>query len=94
MPELTIRPPRMRAGPPTPLEKQQIQQLNRQQRIAGMINGHFSYAQLCWWASRWPHEVPLVNGEYAFLALFEAETAETTARIRVSDEIAALARAA
>lgn len=94
MPELTIHPPRLRFGAPSPLEKQQIEQLTREQRIAGMITGRFSYAQLCWWASRWPHEVPLINGEYAFLALFEAETAETAPRITVSAEIASLARAA
>lgn len=94
VPELTIRPPRLGFGPLTPLEEEQVRCMSRDQRIAAMCAGRLTYGQLCWWASRWPHEVPLINNEFAFIAYFEAEAAESDARVEVSEQVAALARVA
>lgn len=94
MPQLTIRPPRLGFQPLTPLEKEQVQHLSADQRVAAMCAGRLTYGQLCWWASRWPREVPLINNEFAFIAYFEAEAAESGARIEVSEQVAALAKAA
>jgi hypothetical protein len=94
MPELTIRPPRRRFQPLTPLEKQQVRALTADQRVAAMCAGRLTYGQLCWWASRWPHEVPLINNEFAFIAIFEAEAVESSPVIQVSERVAALANAA
>ena len=37
---------------------------------------------------------PLINGEFAFIAAFEAEAAESRLRLTVSEPVAALALAA
>lgn len=94
MPQLTIRPPRLGFQPLTSLEKEQIHRMNADQRVAAMCAGRLTYGQLCWWACRWPHEVPLINNEFAFIAYFEAEAAESETRIEVSEQVAALAKAA
>ena len=94
MPQLTIRPPRLRFGPPSPLEKEQVLCMSPDERVAAMCAGRLTYGQLAWWASRWPHEVPRINNEFAYLAYFEAEAAESTSRIEVSETVAALAQAA
>lgn len=94
MRELTIKPPRLRFQPLTPLEKEQVLQMTADQRVAAMCAGRLTYGQLCWWASGWPEQVPLINNEFAFIAYFEAEAAESAPRLRVTDEIAALAEAA
>lgn len=94
MPEITIRPPRLGFQPLTPLEKEQLLRTNAEQRIAAMCAGRLTYGQLCWWASHWPDEVPLINDEFAFIAFFEAEAAESAPVIRVTEAVAALAEAA
>ncbi|WP_196189178.1 hypothetical protein [Conexibacter sp. W3-3-2] len=94
MPQLSIRPPRLKFGPLTALEKEQVVQMSADQRVAAMCAGRLTYGQLAWWASRWPHEVPLINNEFAYLAYFEAEAAESHTRIEVSEHVAALAQAA
>jgi hypothetical protein len=94
MPQLTIKPPRLGFQPLTPLEKEQVRRMTADQRIAAMCAGRLPYGQLCWWAARWPHEVPRINNEFAFLAAFEAEAAESATAIQISDRAAALAKAA
>jgi len=46
------------------------------QRIDAMWAGQLSWDQLFAWARKAPHEVPLVNGEFAFIALATPECAE------------------
>lgn len=92
MPELTIRPPKLRFQPLTALEKEQVRSLSPDARIAAMCQGRLTYGQLCWWASNWPHQVPLINNEFAFLAVFEPGAAELS--IPVTRAVAALALAA
>jgi hypothetical protein len=46
------------------------------QRVAAMKNGELSVSQLYEWAKRAPHEVPLINGEFAFIATTTPEVAD------------------
>ena len=47
-----------------------------EQRIAAMRRGELSMKQLLAWAARFPDEVPLVHGEYEFIAVFTPDVAE------------------
>jgi hypothetical protein len=46
------------------------------QRVAAMKNGELSVDQLYEWAKRAPREVPLINGEFAFIAAATPEVAD------------------
>ena len=46
------------------------------EREAAMWRGELTMDQLCAWAQRAPDEVPLINGEFAFIAMFTPEVAE------------------
>lgn len=46
------------------------------EREAAMWRGDLSFDQCCAWAQRAPHEVPLINGEFAFIAVQTPEIAE------------------
>lgn len=94
MPQLTINPPRLGFGALTRDQRDEIKAMTTDERIAAMCAGRWTYAQCCHWASRWPHEVPLINNEFAFIAAFEAEAAEARPRLVVTEPVAALALAA
>lgn len=94
MPELTMRPPRRGFRALTREEKDRLAAMSTDERVAAMCVGDWTYAQCCHWAARWPHEVPFINGEFAFIAAFEAEAAECQMQVTVSEPIAALALAA
>lgn len=46
------------------------------QRVAAMRRGELSLEQCSAWAARYPEEVPLINGEFEFLAAFTPEVCE------------------
>jgi len=46
------------------------------ERVVAMRRRELSLRQLCEWASRRPHEVPLVDGEFEFIALTTVEALE------------------
>ena len=46
------------------------------ERIAAMRRGELSMEQCCAWASRYPRQVPLINGEWEFIAAYMPEVAE------------------
>jgi hypothetical protein len=46
------------------------------QRIAAMRRGDLSLEQCCAWAASYPEQVPLINGEYEFLAAYTLEVCE------------------
>lgn len=50
--------------------------LSAEERVAAMRRGELSWGQLCEWASKAKHEVPLLNGEYEFIAATTPEAAE------------------
>jgi hypothetical protein len=47
-----------------------------EQRIAAMRRGELTMTQLFAWASRHPEQVPLIDGEFEFIAAFTPEVAE------------------
>jgi hypothetical protein len=46
------------------------------ERIAAMRRGSLSMEQCCAWAARYPHQVPLINGEFEFIAAAMPEVCE------------------
>jgi len=46
------------------------------ERIAAMRRGSLSMEQCCAWAGRYPRQVPLINGEFEFLAAYMPEVCE------------------
>lgn len=46
------------------------------ERIAAMRRGELTYRQCCAWAARHPEQVPLLNGEWEFLAARTPEACE------------------
>lgn len=46
------------------------------ERIAAMRRGDLSMEQCCAWAARYPQRVPLVNGEFEFIAAYTPEVCE------------------
>ena len=52
-------------------------QLTAGERVAAMRRGELTLAECCRWASRAPHEIPLLNGEFEFIAAFTADATET-----------------
>jgi hypothetical protein len=47
-----------------------------EQRIAAMRRGELTMTQLCAWSSRYPDQIPLIDGEFEFIAAFLADVAE------------------
>jgi hypothetical protein len=43
------------------------------ERIAAMRRGSLSMEQCCAWAGRFPQQVPLINGEFEFIAAYLPE---------------------
>lgn len=52
------------------------------QRQQAMWAGELTQSQLYEWASRTPREVPLIDGEFAFIAALTPEVAELEERSR------------
>lgn len=50
--------------------------VGREHRIAMYKRGVLSLAECLAWAARLPNEVPLVNGEFEFIALHTPEAAD------------------
>jgi hypothetical protein len=46
------------------------------ERIAAMRNGKLSLEQCAAWAARYPEQMPLLNGEFEYLAAFTPEVRE------------------
>ena len=47
--------------------------LNPAERVAAMRGGRLTMEQCCAWAARYPSQVPLLNGEFEFIAAFTSE---------------------
>ncbi len=50
--------------------------MSAKEREAAMWRGELTGAQLSEWARRAPHEVPLIDGEWAFIAALTPEIAD------------------
>ena len=46
------------------------------ERVALMRAGELTLKECCQWAARAPQEVPIVNGEFEFIAAFTPEACE------------------
>ncbi len=51
-------------------------ELSASEREAAMYRGDLSLFQCLEWAARRPHEVPLINNEFAFMAIRTPEIAD------------------
>jgi hypothetical protein len=58
----------LRGPAPARERREALRRLGRDGRLAGYRRGEFSLDTCCLWASRWPSEVPLLNGEFEFIA--------------------------
>jgi hypothetical protein len=56
-----------------PERLEQMWQLTAAQRVRAAARGNFTLGEMLRWAARAPHEVPLVNGEFFFIAHFETD---------------------
>jgi hypothetical protein len=54
--------------------------MSAEERVAAMRRGALTWGQLYEWASKAAHEIPLLNGEYAFIAATTPEAAEAHER--------------
>ena len=48
-------------------------QLTASERVAAMRRGELTLEQCAAWAARYPEQVPLLNGEFEYLAAFTPE---------------------
>ena len=56
-------------GPAPARERREaLRRLGREGRLAAYRRGEFNLDTCCLWASRYPREVPLLNGEFEFIA--------------------------
>ena len=46
------------------------------ERVAAMRRGDLTLEQCCAWAARYPGQVPLLHGEFEFIAAFTPEARE------------------
>ncbi|MGO9972324.1 MAG: hypothetical protein ACLP01_05850 [Solirubrobacteraceae bacterium] len=46
------------------------------ERIAAMRRGELTMEQCCAWAARYPHQVPLIDDEFEFIAAYMPEVCE------------------
>jgi hypothetical protein len=53
-----------------------LRRLGREGRLAAYRRGEFDLDTCCLWASRYPDEVPLLNGEFEFIAAKTPEVCE------------------
>ena len=47
--------------------------MRREERIAAAKRGEFTLGEMLQWAARRPHEVPIVDGEFFFIAALSAD---------------------
>jgi len=57
-------------------------EMTPEERVEAMWGNRLTGSELLDWARRQPHEVPLVEGEFAFIALNTPEVAEADERQR------------
>lgn len=69
-------PPLVRRDPTEQEELRQLWSMTRSQRVTAMRARRLSALQCAAWASRCPHEVPRLNGEFEFIAMLMPEVAD------------------
>lgn len=56
--------------------REALRRLGRDGRLAAYRRGELCLDSCCLWAARYPHEVPLLNGEFEFIAITTPEVCE------------------
>jgi hypothetical protein len=56
--------------------REALRRLGRDGRRAAYRRGELCLDSCCLWAARYPHEVPLLNGEFEFIAITTPEVCE------------------
>ncbi len=56
--------------------ERRVWRMTAEQRVAAMYAGELSFHQLCAWSSRYRDQVPVLNGEFWFLAVLTPELAD------------------
>jgi len=56
--------------------ERRVWRMTAEQRVAAMYAGELSFHQLCAWSSRYPDQVPVLDGELWFLAVLTPELAD------------------
>ena len=69
-------------------QKARLWAMTPDERVRAMHAGELSMRLCLHWASRRPSEVPLVNGEFAFVALFTPEIADHRGTARTRHRVA------
>lgn len=65
-----------RRAPTRDAQLQRLWSMTPAERVTAMRAGRLTPDQLSAWARRRPHEVPLLNGEFEFIAITTPEVAE------------------
>ena len=66
----------LRPDPAWEEQKARLWAMTRDERVRAMRAGKLSMRLCLHWASRRPHEVPLLNGEWEFIAIATPEVAD------------------
>ena len=56
--------------------RETLRRLGRDGRLAAYRRSEFDLDTCCLWAAIYPHEVPLLNGEFEFIARWTPEVCE------------------
>jgi hypothetical protein len=63
-------------GRATPAERAEVNAMSRDERIAAIHQGRLLLRQRTYWSARYGDEVPLIGGEFAYIAMFDPEYCE------------------
>ena len=66
----------LRRDPTHDEQLRQLWSMTPTERVTAMRAGRLTYDQLAAWAARRPNEVPLVNGEFEFIAMKTPEAVD------------------
>ena len=66
----------LRSPTPAHERREALRRLGREGRLAAYRRGEFNLDTCCLWAARYPREVPLLNGEFEFIAVKTPEVVD------------------
>ena len=66
----------IRRDPTREEQSRQLWSMTPTERVTAMRAGRLSLDQLSRWAARRPQEVPLLHGEFEFIAIYRPEVAD------------------
>jgi hypothetical protein len=75
--DVSATPAWLRRDPTRDEQSRALWSMTPTERASSMRAGRLTLRQCCEWAARRPHEVPLLNGEFEFIAAHMPEVADT-----------------